>query len=141
MRSLMILAPIALLAACASTGSTQSPSGGAEPSPEISGTAWQIVSVDGQNAAGARTPTMKFADGRISGNSGCNSYSGPYSLTDGQLTLGPVISTKMACVGDGMDTEARLFAALKGALSVAQRSADRLSLSSDGHSIELRRAE
>ena len=41
--------------------------------------------------------TAKFQDGRISGNSGVNNYSGPYTLsTGGAVSVGPLVSTEMA---------------------------------------------
>jgi heat shock protein HslJ len=43
------------------------------------------------------TITMKFADGQVSGNSGVNSYGGPYTAgPGGSLTLGALAMTEMA---------------------------------------------
>jgi heat shock protein HslJ len=33
----------------------------------------------------------------MSGSSGCNSYTSPYAASDGLMTIGPVVSTRMAC--------------------------------------------
>lgn len=44
------------------------------------------------------TLTAHFAaDGKISGSAGCNRYQGSYQVAGNSLTIGPVVSTKMAC--------------------------------------------
>lgn len=54
--------------------------------------------------------TSQFADGRISGKSAVNSYSGPVSVssssgTDGTLAIGPLMSTRMAGSPEAMRAE------------------------------------
>lgn len=44
------------------------------------------------------TLTATFDAGRISGDSGCNRYSGPYELEGNDITIGPLASTQRACV-------------------------------------------
>jgi copper homeostasis protein (lipoprotein) len=51
---------------------------------------------------------------RVSGHSGCNRFSGPFTFdrTDGgRLSFGPTVSTRMACTGP--DHESRLYHALE----------------------------
>jgi heat shock protein HslJ len=56
-------------------------------------TGWTLSSIDPASV----TITVKFADGRISGNSGVNSYGGSYSVgLGGSITLGPLSMTEMA---------------------------------------------
>ena len=51
--------------------------------------------------------TARFADGTVSGRSGCNHYSGPYVIDDHSLTIGPhLVSTMMACPDPAMAVEA-----------------------------------
>lgn len=57
------------------------------------------------------TLTLASAEGRASGNAGCNGYSGPFTLSGNQLSFGPAISTKMACE-QGMDVEIAFLAML-----------------------------
>jgi heat shock protein HslJ len=40
---------------------------------------------------------QKDKDGTLSGNAGCNEYSGPYTVTGNQIKIGPLTSTMMAC--------------------------------------------
>jgi len=60
--------------------------------------------------------TMVFAEGSISGNAGCNHYNGGYS-TDGQsISIGPLMSTMMACPDEAIHTqEAQFLAAIEAA--------------------------
>lgn len=60
-------------------------------------------------------PTLAFSAGMVNGRTGCNSYFAPASsLTDGQLVLGVIGSTLMACPDELMAQEARFLAALDG---------------------------
>lgn len=43
------------------------------------------------------TLTATFESGRISGNAGCNEYTGPYETDDTKILIGPVASTLRAC--------------------------------------------
>jgi heat shock protein HslJ len=68
---------------------------GADP---LNGTQWRLTgwSVSSMDPASV-TITMKFADGQVSGNSGVNSYGGPYTAgPGGSLTLGALAMTEMA---------------------------------------------
>ncbi len=55
------------------------------------------------------------AAGTVSGNGGCNTYSGPMNTANGAFALGPFISTLMACEQSVMDQEAAYLAALEAA--------------------------
>lgn len=56
-------------------------------------TGWTVSSLD----PAAFTITAAFADGRISGRSAVNSYSGPYRTgSDGAFSVGQLASTQMA---------------------------------------------
>lgn len=57
--------------------------------------------------------TTTFVDGSVAGYAGCNQYSAPYTVTDNQITLGPIVSTKMACEGEQGEREATFLAALQ----------------------------
>lgn len=60
-------------------------------------------------------PTLEFHEGRIAGTGGCNNYfAGATILSEGQIELGPVGSTLMACPDERMQQEFRFFAALDG---------------------------
>jgi heat shock protein HslJ len=52
-------------------------------------------------------------DGSINGNGGCNKFFGSLETTKGELTVGELGSTRMACPGDIMDREAAFMNALQ----------------------------
>jgi heat shock protein HslJ len=81
------------------------------------GGAWQAVQAGGMALEPADGVTLDFADGRISGRSGCNRFTGAAGLTAltpaaGRIALGPVAGTRMACIGRGDQIEAAVLAAL-----------------------------
>lgn len=62
---------------------------------------WKLVWVEGFDSmpSGVSTPTIRFgSDGRLGGNTGCNSAGAGYTATDHQLAIQPMITTKRACL-------------------------------------------
>lgn len=52
-------------------------------------------------ADGPKAPRVTLnLDGSFSGNDGCNTMSGRYTVVDGRVHLGPAIKTKMYCGND-----------------------------------------
>lgn len=103
----------------------------------LNGTRWMIASLDGRPVRTARTTDIRFTASRVQGNAGCNSFGGAYRLEGDRLSAGQVISTKMACVGPGMDIEGRFFDIIADA-QVARSGADAITLRGQGGSVELR---
>lgn len=79
---------------------------------DISG-AWSAIEVAGKPVRG---PSLTLEDGRLSGTGGCNRISGPAIMTDADVKIGPLISTRMFCEGK-METEQAFIAALESAKS------------------------
>jgi len=67
---------------------------------------WQVPMV----STTGKTPTIKFSSEGFSGNGGCNSYGGSYTVDGGKFTPGPIRSTKMACAGEVNAQESAFFA-------------------------------
>jgi heat shock protein HslJ len=61
--------------------------------------------------------TLSFRDGRFAGYSGCNTYGATVQAREGpgEITLGPVISTRKACEGPVQAAEQRYLRALEQA--------------------------
>jgi heat shock protein HslJ len=57
---------------------------------------WTLVSLNGKPVAADKAPTMKFAKGRVSIFGGINRLSGSYALVGDSVTMGEIVSTKMA---------------------------------------------
>ncbi len=106
-------------------------------SQSLAGTAWDVISYNNGKEAvtsvlASTTLTMEFgSDGTLSGNSGCNTYNGTYSVTGDQIKIGTLATTRMACEQDIMDQETQFLAALESAATY--------SLSGTG--IELRKSD
>lgn len=97
MRSLLALALLAMIAAC---GSTEAP-----PHP-LEKTLWHVPA-----ANDPRPITLQFdaTEKRVSGFSGCNRFSGSYTLEQNQISFGPLMSTKMACADAARNTTEQTF--------------------------------
>lgn len=89
----------ATIAACAPTTS-----GAGSEGFDLAGSEWGLES-------GADKPFIQFsADGKFNGNGGCNGFGGTFEQSGNQLSFGPIMSTKMACLD--MNTETEFFLAL-----------------------------
>ena len=108
----VLASAVAMLAACTTDNGTLS------PSERLSSTDWRAEFINGAPVTIANPVTLSFNEGNASGRSGCNQYSGNAEHDDRRITFGPIISTKMACVGPGiMETESAYLAAVQGARS------------------------
>ncbi|WP_084671253.1 META domain-containing protein [Sporichthya polymorpha] len=97
-----------------------------QPDLPLEGTRWNVThltsgpardAADDPNAAvsaGMAPPKafLEFADGRVTGNDGCNRLFGDATVSGDTITFGPIATTKMACPGvEGTD---RVLAVLTG---------------------------
>lgn len=71
--------------------------GGILPPASLERTAWRIVSINGADIPATQGALVSFGDGRMSGTIGCNRLGSEYTYADGELGLGPVMSTRMGC--------------------------------------------
>ena len=63
----------------------------------LEGTAWQLVDFAGKPLLLDYQPAMSFEDGRVGGNSSCNTYGGEYKVKGDNIEFGMLMSTMMAC--------------------------------------------
>ena len=97
----LVIGAVLALSACAASGAN-----------DLDGTNWKLDSIGG--VAVAHSATLSFADGKITGNGGCNSFGGGYKLDGSTITISePIASTLMACEGDVMDLETNYLNALQ----------------------------
>lgn len=67
---------------------------------------WQVSMLDGRALSADDQVTMQFAEGRVAGVSGCNRYTGPFALGDGNaISFGLLATTRMACPGEAAAIE------------------------------------
>ncbi|ENO86145.1 META domain-containing protein [Thauera linaloolentis] len=86
---------------------------GGDPAQLLQGDAWLVVEIDGRRVADPQRVTLAFGDdGRVTGISACNRYSGRYALSGEGLHLSELAGTRMACAPALMEEEQRFHAAL-----------------------------
>jgi heat shock protein HslJ len=119
--SLFALALVLGLAACS----------GAVPSTDLKGTSWALVEISGQPVVAGSSPTLSFDEEQAGGNGSCNSFGGEYTLDNGKLTFGPLMSTMMYCE-ETMEQETAYLAALQSAATYQMQDGRLLILDTDG---------
>ncbi|MEA3338204.1 MAG: META domain-containing protein [Chloroflexota bacterium] len=82
----------------------------------LANTSWDLSSMFvNQVLIPGTTINLSFAENSLSGNSGCNQYSGSYSVSGNRISVGPLVSTQMACGHDTMEQERIYLEALQSA--------------------------
>jgi predicted amidohydrolase YtcJ/heat shock protein HslJ len=99
---------------------------------QAAGKEWILVSLNGKSVATDKPPTMKFERGKLAIFGGVNRMSGSYALIDnGSVTLGQLVSTKMAGPSDLMELE-RNFSEIMVSVNGFHVRGNKLQLLSDG---------
>ena len=76
----------------------------------LTGTKWRLVEIDGHDViSGSRASLSISREGRIGGNTSCNSMFGHVSVDGNKMSFGTMGSTKMYCGGDGVMAQERLY--------------------------------
>jgi len=133
MRPLSSLAVFSLLVivlcACNSTrnNNAASPSP-ASPVVSLAGTEWVLRDLAGTPALATPQATLAFPEaGRVAGSGSCNRFTGSVEISGSNLKFGPLASTRMACMDNGVsDQEDRYFKALGAATRYALENGDLL---------------
>jgi heat shock protein HslJ len=125
---------VLVLAGCAAPSGSP---GSGFTTPELAGTRWVVTSIDGQAPSGPALTADFGNDGRVSGDAGCNSYSGPFIQDGRKVQFGELLSTRRACVDDGRQRqENRLLKILQGNTTL-QLSRSRLTVRGEEGSVVL----
>ncbi|MBB5709400.1 META domain-containing protein [Sphingomonas xinjiangensis] len=100
---------------------------------------WNIEAIDGRPPAARSNPYIAFRGARLSGNTGCNRFSGGFGFAQGRVQAGALATTRRACVGNGVAAqERRLLTLLSRKLSVSRNPASKLVLTApDGGGLVL----
>ena len=99
---------------------------------------WTVISVLYDDAirsvvVGTELTADFSADGTLSGNTGCNSFRGDYTLEGRTLRVGPLTATKDACPSkDASEQEKGYLAALESAVRIEQTGPELTLLNSKG---------
>jgi heat shock protein HslJ len=81
------------------------------------GTEWRLEDLGGAGIIDNSQATIAFPDaGRVAGNSSCNRFTGTVTITGDTIKMGPLATTRMACMSEAISTqEAKYLKALEGA--------------------------
>jgi heat shock protein HslJ len=122
MKKMLFVALLAILALSACSGGS---------SATIEGQ-WKLVSYNQTPAVPDVETSIEFKDGQLSGNVGCNSFGGEYTMKGNKITFGPVMSTMMFCEAVA-DQESSTLAVLQNETTFVLNE-DRLAITStDGN--------
>lgn len=147
MRNLLIglamTAAIGSLGACASTSTPETkpapaaPTGGAA----LLGDEWKVFEIAGQPIVTGSTPSIKFADGRVSGAGSCNRFMGGYTVSDDglKLTFSQMASTMMACPEPLMKQEGLFLKTLEGVTGYSVADGVLTLITADGAGVKAKR--
>lgn len=90
---------------------------------ELPGSSWTVTSYNNgtggvQSVAIDSTLSIEFSrDGKVSGSSGVNTYSGPVTIMEAAIMIGPLASTKMGGPAELMAQEAAFLKAMESCAS------------------------
>lgn len=80
------------------------------------GSEWQLVDLAGAGVVENVGATLAFPEaGKVSGNATCNRFFGPSEIAGGEIKLGPLGGTRMACPEPAMTQETKYLNALQAA--------------------------
>lgn len=74
---------------------------------------WKLIALENVGQDYGRA-SIKFnvEEKKVSGNTGCNNFSGTYETNDDRISFNKVASTRMACIGEANETEQKVLAYL-----------------------------
>lgn len=106
-------ATVAPTAVVAPTGQTTATVGSA-----LIGSSWDLVSIFGEPVISGTNVILSFDEATFSGNAGCNTYNGGYSMSGNKIVISEqIITTMMACEEGVMQQESSYLAALPKVVS------------------------
>lgn len=88
----------------------------------LEGAEWRLTELSGEALPAGRQQaavTVRFAEGRVQGFTGCNQFNGPYTLEGNRFTPGNLGVTQMACSEPAMSLERGFLDAFSGAFDLA----------------------
>lgn len=101
------------------------------PDAPLVGTTWRLAgfsdNATARSALAGSNATVVFSpDGRLSGTTGCNDVSGPYTTNGNALSIGPLAVTERACLDPAATAQEREMLAALGAAAAYEIRGDRL---------------
>jgi heat shock protein HslJ len=108
---------------------------------ELVGPTWQVVEINGSPVScdqSKRGPNLVFSgEGRVSGSTGCNRFTGTYTQDGNSLKFAAMAMTKMACPPP-LDALERSFLQATAATASVRKSGETLELLDAGGKVQMR---
>lgn len=124
-------AGIAALVAALAVAGCSSGAAATQP-PNLNGTNWRVVEIAGEPTFGSNPPTISFRNGRIRGDSGCNTFTADVTVDQTTIDVGSISSTLRLCEGAVGATETLFMRALIGASALSFDEKGNLVIAGDG---------
>lgn len=99
----------------------------------------EVVINKANGERGAPTLELNLQENRASGFGGCNRYSGRVRIEGAEMSFGPLVSTKMACLGPNVENQ--YFRLLSGQKRTYRISDDKLYVGEGEEMAVFKRAE
>jgi heat shock protein HslJ len=100
-------------------GATYAGCGGATlPPADLADTRRRMRSIDGASVDPTVATSVAFDGTTMTGSAGCNRFSAPYASDGTRLSAGPIVATRMACVGPAQAQEDAAFAILGAPVTI-----------------------
>lgn len=115
---LLVCVNLLLLCSCAASNKTAANAPKAEASTQIplTGTEWVLTDLAGTPALPGGKATLAFPEeGRVAGSGSCNRFTGSVTITGAQLKMGPLASTRMACMDNAVSQQEDAYLKALGA--------------------------
>lgn len=102
--------------------------------PSLTGVTWRVTGVNnGREAVVSVLPETQLTavfgeDARVSGDTWCNMYAGPYTVSGPNMSFGPLITTRRACMSEAANAQEQAFLAALEATARFEMQGDRLTL-------------
>lgn len=107
---------ILLLVTTALIGCANSPAHVSDDDSEVLTGTWRVEDIDGRGVIDRSQVTIDFdTQGKVSGSTGCNRYTGEVNLSDAAFRVERVVTTRRACIPAIAKQEQRFLAALNEA--------------------------
>jgi heat shock protein HslJ len=87
---------------------------------------WNLSELNGRAISASSPPTLAFLDEdkRVAGFAGCNRYNAGFEHNGASFQFKQAVSTKMACMGDGMSLESEFLKTFESVTTVASSSSE-----------------
>ena len=125
------------VSSCAHQGGGNDAAMSATSTPNLAGTAWRVEEMGSVDVSDSSRATLQFdAEGRVSGSTGCNDFTGTATIQGASLTFSPLATTRRACEGALMEEEQSFLAAMQSVRTFSIDKDGRLRLlSAGGHQL------